>query len=494
MNINFCWLLLGCIVSSNLAAQTPVWEWVNVFNGKSGQYCNAIAIDPSGQRDIYVAGSFSETVDFNPGVEEYSITASRQCGFLSKYDTRGNFIWVKTIGPPGQARIHSLIIDPETKDIYAIGWFSGTVDFDPGADSFKITTAGSSGIFINKFDAFGNFIWAKGISGLNGFGSSNGFAFDPRGSGSIYLTGSYNGTMDFDPGPEVYNLTSVHVYDIFIVKLNGDGNFQWAKSIGSSSYDYGTAITTEVSGNGDIYVTGSFNGTVDFDPGLEKFTLGSLGSADVFILKLDRNGIFIWAKRIGGVGDDRASDITIDREVNNNIFITGFFQKNVDFDPGAGKHELNAGDHSSLFVSSFDSGGYLEWAKMIGGMGYCFGENIILSPLGNNHVYVSGLFCGAIDFDTGTGTVELLSAGKLGSTDCGDIFILELDALGNFIWVKVVNGDKFDLANSLAVDDLSNIYVAGQYSSKNIPFDEDIFTNADSIDATSDMFFAKLAF
>ncbi|KKP34691.1 MAG: Calx-beta domain-containing protein [Candidatus Nomurabacteria bacterium GW2011_GWE1_32_28] len=101
----------------------------------------------------------------------------------------------------------------------------------------------------------------------------------------IYITGSFNGTADFDPGASVYNLTSAGGTDIFISKLDSSGNFVWAKGIGGISNDYSNSIVIDSSGN--IYTTGYFNDTVDFDPGAGVYNLTSAGGTDIFISKLD---------------------------------------------------------------------------------------------------------------------------------------------------------------------------------------------------------------
>src|SRR5258705_498453 len=210
--------------------------------------------------------------------------------FISKLDASGNFVWAKTMGGAGDPAGTSIAIDASA-NVYTTGWFSGTVDFDPGSSVFNITAvAGSSDIFISKLNSSGNFVWAKA---LGGGGEGSALALDV--SGNIYATGHFYGTTDFDPGTGTFNLTSSgSTYDIFVSKLNNAGNFVWAKQIGGTSNDEGYSVATDVSGN--VYIIGGFQGAVDFDPGAGTFNLTSAGAYDIFISKLDDLGNFIWAK------------------------------------------------------------------------------------------------------------------------------------------------------------------------------------------------------
>ncbi len=140
--------------------------------------------------------------------------------------------------------------------------------------------------------------WAKAIGGT-GFDFGNAVAVD-RETGDVYTTGVFSSTVDFDPGAGVYKLTSAGANDIFITKSNAAGRFVWALRMGGDLNDSGFSIAVDASAN--VYVTGQFSNSVDFDPGDGKFNLTSAGLADVFILKMDVSGNFIWAKSIGGEG------------------------------------------------------------------------------------------------------------------------------------------------------------------------------------------------
>jgi len=212
-----------------------------------------------------------------------------------------NFEWAIAFGGAGKDQVYAISIDA-SGNIYTTGYFKETVDFNPGAGTYNLTSAGQSDIFIQKLDAAGNFLWAKSFGGTSG---DVAYSLSIDASGNVYTTGWFRGTVDFDPGAGTYFLTSEGFKDIFIQKLDAAGNFLWAKSFGGTSGDKAYSLSIDILGN--VYTTGYFEGTVDFDPGAETYYLTSEGDADVFIQKLDAAGNFLWAKSFGGEYPDGAT-------------------------------------------------------------------------------------------------------------------------------------------------------------------------------------------
>ena len=360
-----------------------------------------------------------------------------------------NFQWTKSTGGVGYDYGYSIALDA-SGNVYTTGTFSGTVDFDPGAGTFNLTSAGGYEVFISKLDASGNFIWAKSIGGA---GNEVGYSIVLDATGSVYTTGYFSGTVDFNPGAGTFSLTSVSNDDIFISKLDASGNFIWAKSIGGAGYDYGISVVLDVSGN--VYTSGYFFGTVDFDPGVGTFSLTSAGSYDVFISKLDAFGNFIWAKNMGGANVDRGASITLDP--SGNVYTTGYFSGTADFDPGVGTFNLISSASSwDIFISKLDASGNFIWAKSMSGANNDLGNSVTIDATGN--VYTTGYFSGTVDFDPGVGTNNLTSSGV------ADIFISKLDASGNFIWAKRIGGSSSNWGSYIRLDPSGNVYTTGYFS------------------------------
>jgi hypothetical protein len=435
------------LVSSSIYSQAPTFQWAKGMGGPNNDCGSSIVLDGSG--NVYTTGYFSGTVDFDPGAGTFTLSSGLGNDvFISKLDALGNFIWAKNLGGSGFDNGNSIVLDG-LGNVYTTGFFSGTADFDPGAGTFNLTSAGDRDIFISKLDASGNFIWAKSMGGA-GRDYGNSIALD--GSGNVYTTGFFfGGPADFDPGAGIFNLTSAGNMDIFISKLDASGNFIWAKNLGDVSDDEGTSIA--IDGLGNVYTTGFFGGTVDFDPGAGIFNLSSVGSWDIFISKLDSSGNFIWATSMGGAASDQGLSILLDGSAN--VYTTGYYVGTADFDPGAGVFNLTCVGFEDIFISKLDSSGNFIWAKSMGGSGTDQGFSIVLD--GSDNIYTTGLFQGTSDFDPGATVFNLTSGGT------EDIFISKLDSSGNFIWAESIGGAGSDGGYSIALDGPTIIYTTGAF-------------------------------
>ena len=381
--------------------------WAKAIGGTSRDQAYSIAVDGSG--NVYTAGSFQGTVDFDPGAGIFPLISSGGNDiFISKLDANGNFVWAKSMGGTGREVGYFLALDA-VGNVYTTGEYTDTVDFDPGSGTFTLTSEGISDIFVSKLDANGNFAWAKSMGGLNEFTVSYCIALDE--AGNVYTTGKFKGTGDFDPGAGVFTLTSAGDNDIFISKLDINGNFVWAKAIGGALADLSNSLAVDAAGN--VYTTGVFRGTSDFDPGASVFNLTAAGDGGIFLSKLDANGDFVWAKAMVGTVYGFGYSLALDPA--GNVFTTGYFEGTIDFDPGAGTFNLTPVGLYDVFISKLDPDGNFVWAKSMGGAADELSYSIALDGAGN--IYTTGEFIGTSDFDPDSATFNLTSAGS------SDVFI-----------------------------------------------------------------------
>ena len=315
--------------------------WAKAMGGISSDFGYGIAVDATG--NVYATGNFNGTVDFDPNAGVLNLTSAAGSNdiFVSKLDATGNLVWAKAMGGTGADFGNGIALDA-TGNVYTTGYFNGTADFDPNAGVLNLTSAGSNDIFVSKLDATGNLVWAKGMGGT-ATDIGNGIAVDA--TGSVYTTGYFQGTADFDPNAAVLNLTSAGSLDVFVSKLDASGNLIWAKAIGDTANDIGFGINLDATGN--VYTTGYFNGTVDFDPNAGVSNLTAVGSVDIFVYKLDSTGNFAWAKAMGGTGNDLGLGIAVN---GGNVHVIGYFNGTVDFDPNAAVSNLISAGGDDIFV------------------------------------------------------------------------------------------------------------------------------------------------
>ncbi|MCE3227530.1 MAG: hypothetical protein K0S32_2081 [Bacteroidetes bacterium] len=267
--------------------------WVKQMGGANNDRGSCIATDASG--NIYSAGMFGITADFDPGPSSFPLTSSGILDiYISKLDASGNFVWAKQMGGAAYDEPTDLKTDG-SGNILLSGNFEGTADLDPGAGTSNFTSLGLSDVFVSKLNSSGSLAWTKVFGGSD---NDKAFALSSDAGGNVYTIGSFkSAAVDMDPGSGTFNVTGGQM-EIFISKLDANGNFSWATSLGGAGDDEGHGIAVDASGN--IYATGYFNNTgVDFDPGAGTFSMSSTGD-DVFILKLSSTISFVAESQLPG--------------------------------------------------------------------------------------------------------------------------------------------------------------------------------------------------
>ncbi|MFN3917972.1 MAG: SBBP repeat-containing protein [Flavobacteriales bacterium] len=381
--------------------------WAKRMGGTGVDYGYGIGIDAAG--NVYTTGFFQNTVDFDPGAGVFNLASAGQDDiFVQKLDANGNFVWAKRMGGAGADYGIQLTVDA-TGNVYTVGYFSGTVDFDPNAGVLNLTSSGGSDVFVQKLNTIGDLQWAHRFGSTQ---ADEGYAIQLDATGNVYVTGTFRGTVDFDPGAGVSNLTSSGAEDIFVLKLDNNGNHIWSRCVGGSGYDWGSSLTVDASNN--VYVSGSFTATVDFDPGAGTFNLTTTGNDDIFFLKLDGNGDFVWANKIGSTANEYVNYLKIGP--SGDLYAIGEFSaNNLDFNPGAGTFLLSSFGSLDAFVLRLTNNGDFVWAFQMGGTGADVGYALQVDA--SENVYSTGYFSGTADFAPGNYTFTM-------TTDGGrDIFV-----------------------------------------------------------------------
>ncbi len=261
----------------------------------------------------------------------------------------------------------------------------------------------------------------------------------------------------FEPSTlSVFNMKKNLLHIAFLLTCTMAAQAQsldWAATFGGPTFAAGKAIASDA--NGNVYSTGYFYGTSDFDPslGVVSFTAAPAFGCDLYISKLNANATLGWAKQISSDGNDYGTGIAVD-QTSGAVYVTGWFHGPTDFDPGLDSFIVNAAASDALFVLKLDAAGDFVWVRTLEGTS-SYGMAIALDNAGN--VLIGGQFDGTVDFDPGVGTENATAAGLM------DGFVLKLDANGNRIVDFQFGGTGYDEVLAIGVDLSANIYLTGDF-------------------------------
>ena len=435
------------IVSTALFAQEPDWLWAEKAGGSDWDEGYGISTDADG--NSYITGQFKGTASFG----SFTLTSIGDDDiFVAKISADGNWLWAENAGGSFDDNGYGISISVDG-NVYVTGYFQSTASFG----SFTLTSSGHGDIFVAKMDAAGNWLWAEKAGGsYYDYGRGISISAD----GNLYVTGWFNGTASFG----YFTLTSSGNDDIFVAKMDAAGNWLWAEKAGGISNDYGRVISTDADGN--VYVTGYFFGTASFG----SFTLTSSGNTDIFVAKMDADGNWLWAEKAGGSDWDKGYGISTDAD--GNVYVTGYFKGLASF----GSFNLTSSGSCDVFLAKISADGNWLWAKKAGGSSLDTGYGISTSADGN--VYVTGYFFGTASFGSFT----------LNSSGGGDIFVAKMDADGNWLWAKKAGGSDYDSGYGISISTDGNVYVTGYFYSITAIFGSFTLTSSGEYD----IFVAKL--
>ena len=312
-----------------------VYQSVNTFDTSGGNAnTTSMAVDSSG--NVFVAGQFNSTVIFNPGYPISSVTSNNGDGFMVKYNSSGVYQSVKTFDTSngGYAGTNSMAVD-SSGNVFVAGIFYGTTIFSPG-DPGSSVTGNSGDSFLVKYNSSGVYQSVKTIHNTsNGDMGIDSIAFDS--SGNIFAAGFLSGTAIFSPGDPGSSVTTSN-YASYLVKYNKDGSYAWVKTFGLGETGSNSGNNTiAIDSNNDIYLGGSYTGTIYFDgPGGNIATPNTvLGTNNVYLAKLDPNGKYLTSSVFDSSDPAGANSGIYGIALHNNeVSVVGEFSGAVQFNPG----------------------------------------------------------------------------------------------------------------------------------------------------------------
>ncbi len=363
-----------------------------------------------------------------------------------------SYSWSKVIGGLDYDKSKTISVD-KSQNLIVGGSFGHSVDFDPSSGGAHISALTSSpagsASFIAKYDSSGNYIWASRIGGIEVS------MLDTDNQNNIIAIGFFHSTQDFDPNDNIfYPLTAQGGGNTFILKLDSNGVFKWAKNLGGTSQVAPNSI--KIDHNNNLYLSGIFYQTGDFDPDSGSVNVTSNGGSDVYLLKLDSNGTYLWSHQFGSKQHDFSSDLSIDKYGNS--YVSGFFSDTINFDTTSNNHILTSSIVLNSYIAKYDTYGNFQWVKQLGdspGWSQVLMTSSFIDSYGN--ILTTGGFSGTPDFDPG------INSNTLTATSSNNSFISKLDSNGNFVWVKGIFG-TFNRDNErVCTDELGNILITGSF-------------------------------
>lgn len=331
-------------------SSTGEFQWVRKFGGASSGYESGrnIIVDASG--NVIVTGKFYGLVDFDPSGNTAEIGPANNYGaYMVKLTANGEYVWGKSI--PGSYTTPTELNVDANNNIYWVGYFYGSTDFDPSSANFSLNGQYYD-TYIAKYTPQGNFTWVKHLTSTN-YCYTN--AVEIASDGSIYVAGGFNGTTDFDPdlvSSQIVTNTS-GTYKPFLLKLSSNGLYQYLKQLAPTSI--GSATGVKLDNNGNIYVTGYYRGTSDFNPDpSNELILSSVTPSyeDGFVTKFNHSGDFILASSFGGPDYDYVHGLQINA-MNGALNVIGSFYGTCDFDPTSSVLNLTSAGSGDGFIARF---------------------------------------------------------------------------------------------------------------------------------------------
>jgi predicted outer membrane repeat protein len=455
----------------------PEYCWTHRAGGSDADEAHAVCVDGSG--NVYMAGFFGNTVDF---AEDWGASDPKTgpAGFIVKVDANGDYCWTRTLGD----RICGACTDASS-NVYVTGYFYGTVNFAQawGANDSH-TSSGGADIFLTKIDASGDYCWTHRMGGLD---TDLTTAVSTDTDGNVYVVGYFFGTVDFaaDWGGNDEK-TSVAYNDAFVTKIGPDGGYCWTHVMGGTDMDEASDVVADPAGN--VYVTGIFDNTVNFDADWaltdEKTTAGY---EDIFVTKIDPSGSYCWTRRMGG--NDRFDEPwSMCTDTVGNIYVVGSFQSSsVDFaeDWGGSDPKTNAGSPDG-FVTKIDYEGNYCWTRRIGASSP---DNVCdICTDTNGNVYLQGYFHATVNFAADWGGNDSKQA-----SGAPDMFVTKIDAAGEYCWTyRIAVWHGIASGGAICTDKFQNLYLVGPYAyTLNFPEDWGGTDEKTSAGAT-DTYIAKL--
>ncbi|GEM_PF-1563791 len=443
--------LFNILIYQKLTAQIS-FEWLRPLMNNNTDESETEGIVVDSQGNVYVAGAFASTIDFDPGPGVYNLSSNQGSYdiFVAKYNANGALIWAKSFGGKVTDRAVGVDID-DSGNVYLAGMFRDTVNFETGNPNAQLVGVQNGDMFVLKLNDQGQFRWVQKAWGLSAITPST-IAVHKK-TGAVYVGGYFNSELRFGPNPGSLDRIAYGSNEAFLVKYETDGSIAWTKSMGGQAAGQERVNDIAVDTAGNVYATGSMSTLTDFNIFGVGGTLNA--SSDGYLVKYNAAGIFQWAFAIAGSGYDEGRAVVAD--TNGFVYVTGHFKGNVNFNPlGTASNLSSISSFKDAFFAKYTDAGINVWARNIGSTtSGPQGESIGFDA--EHNVYVTGYFSYTIDCDPGTAVANLTAA-----NNASDIFYAKYNEAGDYLWAKRIGGpDAIAYSTEILLDKNGALYLCG---------------------------------
>lgn len=427
-----------------------------VTGNSLSDYARDVAIDS--ENNFIVVGTFNGTVDFDKSSNVFNLTSTQISGFIAKYKQNGDLIWAFPIQNNSSfVDINGVKVD-KLDNIYVLSYITANSEVNPFGSSVVLNSVDGP-LFVIKYDKNGNYIANVGSMQLAG-GTRPKLTIDVN--ENIYVLSSYSGSFDIDPTSNTKTLNSNGLIDWFVSKYDSNLNFQTAFSFGGNGNEFANSIL--IDNNSNIYICGRFENSLDFDLGVGSNILTSTNGFDGYLVRYDKNINLIYCKQFIGTTEQNVYDIAI---FEDNIYLCGSFQENIDTNPGIGVNTFNVqapqngldiwfGKYKLSDMSYINS-----WHLVGDGTFPSEAKHILIDEWG--YIYLGILGWGTIDFDPST-------SNSIKSIGFYDVTLAKYTNNGDFIWSGFMSGGEIDDIANMEFDSEYNLIVCGNVRVNSINF------------------------
>ncbi len=360
--------------------------------------------------------------------------------------------WVNQFASSSSAELRAVVTDQDD-NIYVSGYFDGTLDLDPGLNTFNISSPqnGDDDIFVAKYDSSGNFIWGFDVGDSLDQVS---VTIQLKSSSELLIGGLMRGQADFDPSSNTNIVGSGASWNAYIASYSSTGNLNWVRSFESGGDVFYKSVVYDQVGN--IYVAFEFKDSVDVNPGPAKNVIYTNNNHVSCLVKLNANGNYLWHHQFGDSGTVHIRDMAL---INDLLYLDGGFTKPFDLDPSTGTFILQGGNTGSTdrFLAEFDTSGSFHWGIWHSEIDLSIQNALILN---GTELYSINEIDGTADFvpNDPSGLVSAIDGYGITRFDSGGIYDTTylIEANASYFTAKVQsNGDWIVIGNFTGTPDIS---------------------------------------